>query len=158
MVCHSVTPRSRAVHFHSYERGHPKLPYEVWKVEFIHRLQSYRTCLNLNTSPLVSIFQEACSVSISREISDRGAVDVVQLFKGVVHAPDGLVEPLLDLVNVLRLRHPLLYLVQVQENLLHLILKSKRVLVGGGNLMTLVQQVYHEICVHPSAQLTLFIY
>ena len=53
LVCHSVTPRSRAVHFHSYERGHPKLPYEVWKVEFIHRLQSYRTCLNLNTSSLV---------------------------------------------------------------------------------------------------------
>ena len=61
LVCHSVTPRSRAVHFHSYERGHPKLPYEVWKVEFIHRLQSYRTCLNLNTSSLVcSLLFDVC--------------------------------------------------------------------------------------------------
>ena len=52
LFCHSVTSRDRAVHFHSYKRGHPKLPYEVWKVEFIHRSQSYITCVNLNTSPL----------------------------------------------------------------------------------------------------------
>ena len=60
---------------------------------------------------------------LSREVTNRDAVDVIKL-SVIRHTLQGFVQPFLDLIDVLLLCHPVLDLVQLEEYLLHLILED----------------------------------